>query len=99
LGWQPGAADRIRGLVHRVAVVHLADGNLPSDSEQTRTRLGEGQVPLAEIVSALHQAGYDGDYDIELIGPDLERTDYVELLAHSRTAYDELIQKALAAKD
>jgi sugar phosphate isomerase/epimerase len=94
LGWQPGAAERIRDFVHRVAVVHLADGNFPSDSEQTRTRLGEGQVPLAEILAAFHQAGYDGDYDIELIGPDLEHTDYAELLAHSREAYDKLIQKA-----
>jgi sugar phosphate isomerase/epimerase len=97
LGWQPGAADRIRGLVNRVAVVHLADGNLPSDSEQTRTRLGEGQVPLGEIVSAFHQAGYDGDYDIELIGPDLERTDYNRLLTHSRNAYEQLMRQAGAA--
>jgi sugar phosphate isomerase/epimerase len=80
-----------------VAVVHLADGNLPSDSEQTRTRLGEGQVPLAEILTAFHQAGYDGDYDIELIGPDLERTDYSQLLAHSRAAYERLMQTAGAA--
>jgi sugar phosphate isomerase/epimerase len=94
LGWQDGAAERIRGLVDRVAVVHLADGKLPSDSEQTRTRLGEGEIPLLEILSAFSQAGYDGDYDVELIGPDLERTDYTQLLAHSRAAYEELIQQA-----
>ena len=96
LGWQPGAPERIRALIDRVAIVHLADGNLPSDSEQTRTRLGEGQVPLAEILMAFHQAGYDGDYDIELIGPDLERTDYRQLLEHSRAAYEKLMQKAAA---
>jgi sugar phosphate isomerase/epimerase len=96
LGWQPGAADRIRSLVDRVAIVHLADGNMPSDSEQTRTRLCEGQVPLAEILAAFHQAGYDGDYDIELIGPDLEHTDYGQLLAHSRAAYEKLVPSASA---
>jgi sugar phosphate isomerase/epimerase len=94
LGWQPGAAERIRDLVERIAVVHLADGKRPSDSEQTRTRLGEGQIPLVEILSALNQAGYDGDYDVELVGPDLESTDYTQLLAHSRTAYDELMRKS-----
>jgi sugar phosphate isomerase/epimerase len=97
LGWQPGAADRIAALVDRIAIVHLADGKLPSDSEQTRTRLGEGQIPLVEILSALNQSGYDGDYDVELVGPDLERTDYAQLLAHSRAAYEDLMQKARAA--
>jgi len=96
LGWQPGAADRIGALVDRIAIVHLADGKLPSDSEQTRTRLGEGQIPLIEILQALNQSGYDGDYDVELVGPDLERTDYCQLLAHSRTAFDNLMQKARA---
>jgi sugar phosphate isomerase/epimerase len=94
LGWQADAAERIRALVNRVAIVHLADGNPPSDSEQTRTRLGEGQVPLAQILTAFHQAGYDGDYDIELIGPDLEQTDYTSLLEHSRSAYEDLMQRA-----
>jgi sugar phosphate isomerase/epimerase len=98
LGWQAGAAERIRALVDRVAIVHLADGNLPTDSEQTRTRLGEGQVPLAEILAAFQQAGYDGDYDIELIGPDLEHTNYSELLTHSRAAYEKLMQGASAAQ-
>jgi sugar phosphate isomerase/epimerase len=97
LAWQPGAADRIRELVDRVAIVHLADGKLPNDSEQTRTRLGEGEIPLVEILSAFNRAGYDGDYDVELIGPDLERTDYRQLLAHSRSAYDQLMQRAAAA--
>jgi sugar phosphate isomerase/epimerase len=94
LGWQPGAVDAIRNLVDRVAVVHLADGTPPTDSEQTRTRLGEGQVPLVELLSAFQQAGYDGDYDIELMGTDLEQTDYQQLLLHSRQRYEELMQKA-----
>jgi sugar phosphate isomerase/epimerase len=97
LAWQPAAAERIRGLVGRVAIVHLADGKLPSDSEQTRTRLGEGEIPLPEILAAFNQAGYDGDYDIELVGPDLERTDYVQLLSHSRTAYERLMDQSRPA--
>jgi sugar phosphate isomerase/epimerase len=96
LGWQPGAADRIAALVDRIAIVHLADGKLPSDSEQTRTRLAEGQIPLVEILQAFNQSGYDGDYDVELVGPDLERTDYAQLLTHSRLAYEDLMQKARA---
>jgi sugar phosphate isomerase/epimerase len=94
LGWHSGAAELIGNLADRVAIVHLADGNPPTDSEQTRTRLGEGQVPLVDLVAAFQRAGYDGDYDVELIGPDLEQTDYEELLAHSKSAYDAIASKA-----
>jgi sugar phosphate isomerase/epimerase len=97
LGWQPAAAQQIAGLVGLIAVVHLADGKLPDDSEQMRTRLGEGDIPLREIVAALHRGGYDGDYDIELIGPDLEQTDYTKLLADSRSAFEQLMQHARSA--
>jgi sugar phosphate isomerase/epimerase len=97
LGWQPDAVQRIGSLVDRIAIVHLADGKPPCDSEQTRSRLGEGDVPLRELLAAFNQAGYDGDYDIELIGPDLEQTNYMQLLEHSRAAYDRLIQEARSA--
>ena len=48
-------------------------------------------APLAEVIAALAAVGYDGDYDVELIGQEIEATDYRELLRHSKTAYEELI--------
>ena len=37
-----------------------------------RDAFGEGEIPLVEILAAFNRAGYDGDYDVELVGPDLE---------------------------
>jgi sugar phosphate isomerase/epimerase len=91
-GWQPDAMAQIPALASRIGVVHLADGRPPSDSEQIRSKLGDGEVPLAEIVGALSTAGYDGDYDVELLGPDLEHADYFQLLTHSKKAYETLVE-------
>jgi sugar phosphate isomerase/epimerase len=96
-GWQPDAMAQIPALASRIGVVHLADGWPPSDSEQIRSKLGDGEVPLAEIVGALSTAGYDGDYDVELLGPDLEHADYFQLLAHSKKAYETLVERPAAA--
>lgn len=96
LGWEPEMLSRSVGLVERIAIVHLADGKPPSDTEQNRCRLGEGDIRLVDVMRRLAAAGYNGDYDIELIGPDLERTDYAELVQHSRNAFDRLLAEVNA---
>jgi sugar phosphate isomerase/epimerase len=77
LNLMPGAADKI-------ALVQLGDGHHPPDGEQNRCRLGEGRVPLKEIVAQLMLAGYRGFWEIELMGEDVETNDYCELLAQSK---------------
>lgn len=89
-GFEPGAAERASALADRIGVVHLGDGKEPPDGEQRRCRLGEGRVPLAEIVAALRQAGYSGCFDVELMGEDVEAECYASLLSHSRAAFERL---------
>ncbi len=37
---------------------------------------GDGDIPLARIIGQLLEAGYDGVFDIELIGPRIEVEGY-----------------------
>jgi sugar phosphate isomerase/epimerase len=70
----------------QMAIVHLADARqLPGD-EQNRCPLGEGTLPLKEIVGALRDGGFDGYYDIELHGDDMQGRDYDKVIAASRQA-------------
>ena len=48
-------------------------------------------IPLKEIVAALKAAGYDGYYDVELLGEEIEPTDYQSLLEHAKTAFARLV--------
>jgi sugar phosphate isomerase/epimerase len=87
---EPLPALRIAQIAPRVAVVHLGDGHPPRQGEQNRCRLGDGAVPLAETMRALAAGGYDGDYDVELLGEELEACDYTELLRHTKSAFARL---------
>ena len=93
-GAEPTAIELLPRFAGRIAIVHLADGKTPIEQEQNRTRLGDGVVPLAEVIAALSAAGYNGDYDVELIGQEIEATDYRELLRHSKAVYGRLIDAA-----
>jgi sugar phosphate isomerase/epimerase len=91
LGFEAGVADRLDEIAKRIAIVHLGDGRDPPDREQNRCRLGEGAVPLREIVAALTAAGYDGYFDVELMGEEFESSDYAALVEHSKQAFAQLL--------
>jgi sugar phosphate isomerase/epimerase len=80
--------DLIAELVPHLAVVHLGDRRGAPNSELDRCLLGAGRVPLGETVSALLDAGYEGDFDVKLIGQEIEATDYWTVLHESRVAVE-----------
>jgi sugar phosphate isomerase/epimerase len=91
LGLQKDVAHRIADLVPHIAIVQLGDARRPPDGEQNRCRLGDGVVPLREIVGALKAGGYDGFYDVELLGEEVEADDYASLLEHAKEAFEKLV--------
>ena len=95
-GLEPDLTTRLPAMVPHLALVQLADSKSPPAREPNRCRLGEGCLPLAEILRALSQAGYQGDYEVELMGEEIESSDYRDLLSHSQTAFDAL--RAAAAR-
>jgi len=97
LGFPPPDMGRVAEAASRVAVVHLGDGRAPPQQEQNRCRLGEGVVPLAELVAALRAGGFDGYFDVELLGEDIEASQYEALLDHSQQACQRLAATVAAA--
>ncbi len=91
LGQDPAVIDRIPEIAPHVAVVQLGDARRPPSGEQNRCRLGEGTIPLKQIVGAIAAAGYDGFYDVELLGEELETVEYQKLLEHAKQAYEQLV--------
>jgi sugar phosphate isomerase/epimerase len=94
LGQDARVLEQIPQVTTKIALVQLGDARRPPDGEQSRCRLGEGTIPLGEIVHALTAAGYDGYYDVELLGEEIEMLDYNDLLTHSKQAFEKLMSGA-----
>ena len=73
------------------ALVQLGDRRQAHGIDQDRCALGKGFVPLPDVLNNLLEAGYQGDFDIELAGQDIELSDYEQLLANSKRAFDRLM--------
>ena len=91
LGQDCKVIGRIAELAGKVAIVQLGDSRQPPTEEQNRCRLGDGCVPLREIVNALTASGYDGFYDVELLGEEIETLGYRSLLVHAKEAFDRYV--------
>jgi sugar phosphate isomerase/epimerase len=83
--------DEIDEAAPHVAVVHVADAREFPGCEQNRCPLGQGRLPLREIIGGLLSAGYDGCFDVELFGEDMEACDYRQLIRQSKVACEDLI--------
>jgi sugar phosphate isomerase/epimerase len=71
-----------------LSVVHLGDVAVPHSVDHSRAALGDGATPLAGIVQTLAEAGYEGFYDVKLLGPAFDEADYDRLLRQSRMAFE-----------
>jgi len=90
--------SNLREIVPHTALVQLGDRHKAHGIDQDRCLLGKGNVPLATIMHNLLEAGYEGDFDIELAGEDIESRDYHHLLEISKLAFDRMLAPALHAE-
>jgi sugar phosphate isomerase/epimerase len=74
----------------RIAIVQVNDFAVGTLAASDRVVMGDGDIPLRRIVRALAAAGYDGWYDIELLGPRIEAEGYESVVPRALRAFDAL---------
>lgn len=76
----------VADLVPHLALVQLGDTRVPHSSAQERCPLGYGNLPVWETVAALQYAGYTGCFDVELMGAEIEMSNYEQLVTDTYRA-------------
>lgn len=93
--WQtPRLDDVIRQCGDRIFLVQLSDWKTPRSSAD-RFSLGDGEIPLAEIVSSIRKTGYDGAWVVEILSSlhldgSLWKSDLNAVLQKNRDAFEKL---------
>ena len=82
--------DVLKQIAPHLAIVYLSDRRQKPSIEQERCPLGFGRLQLGDVIWTLQEAGYTGDYDVKLLGSEIEEYDYWTLLEQSQLTFDEL---------
>lgn len=74
----------------RIFGVHINDLPALPGPGIDRRLLGDGVIPLKEILSAISAAGYEGFYDVEIMSDSVWAMDYHQVLERLRTSFASL---------
>jgi sugar phosphate isomerase/epimerase len=88
-GHAPRLMEQLPQIAPQLALVQLGDSRKPPRGEPNRCQLGDGTIPLGDIVQKLCAAGYDGFFEVELMGEEFEVADYRDVLARSARSFGE----------
>jgi sugar phosphate isomerase/epimerase len=83
-GDDPGLAARLPQLATTAVLVQVADRCGPPSRAADRLPAGHGTLPLEEVVAALVQHGYRGDFEFDPVGETVEVLGYEGVLGETR---------------
>ena len=69
--------------IDRIGVVQVSDFSVGTLSTPNRLVPGDGDIPLRRIIGQVLDAGYEGVFDLELVGPKIEDEGYRSAIARS----------------
>ncbi len=90
-----GLYATIAEAVATIALVQVSDYRIGTRCTPDRLVPGDGDIPIVRILRAVEGAGYDGDYDLELIGPRIEDEGYDAAVPRAVTALDTLLAQCV----
>jgi sugar phosphate isomerase/epimerase len=83
LGQSDNVVHWLPQIVPHVKLVQVADAKAAPLGEQNRCVPGDGLIPLPEIIQGFEENNYQGFYEIEILGEEVEHLDYTTILDQS----------------
>jgi sugar phosphate isomerase/epimerase len=78
-----GLGDTVRDGIDRLRLVQVSDYAIGTTTTPDRLVPGDGDIPLARILGQVLDAGYEGVFDLELVGPRIEAEGYASAINRS----------------
>jgi sugar phosphate isomerase/epimerase len=86
-----GLAGTIASSMDAIRLVQVSDFSIGTLATPDRLVPGDGDIPLARILGQVLAAGYDGVFDLELIGPKIDAEGYASAVPRAVDALGSLL--------
>jgi sugar phosphate isomerase/epimerase len=83
----------VRDNIDLVTLVQFCDYKIGTYCTGIRFAVGDGDIPNEELMAVVLDAGYRGDFDLELLGPQLEAEGYRAPIARSIARASEILDR------
>jgi sugar phosphate isomerase/epimerase len=89
--YERGLEEVVRKNIDLVGVVQLSDYVIGTTETGNRAVPGDGDVPLERLVSMVLDAGFEGAFDLEVMGPRIEEEGYAAALGRAVERASEIL--------
>jgi sugar phosphate isomerase/epimerase len=86
-----GLAATVAAGIDRIALVQVSDYAVGTHCTPDRLVPGDGDIPLERLLRLVLDAGYQGSFDLELIGPRIDAEGYDAAVPRAVARLDELL--------
>jgi sugar phosphate isomerase/epimerase len=91
--YERGLAELVHDNVDVVTLVQISDYEIGTFDTPNRSVIGDGDVPLERLIAMVLGAGYEGLFDLELIGPRIEAEGYLSATRRSLERTTEMLDR------
>jgi sugar phosphate isomerase/epimerase len=91
--YERGLEDLVRENVDRLSLVQISDYELGTHDTPNRSVVGDGDIPLERLIAMLLDAGYEGMFDLEILGPKIKAEGYLSATRRSLDRAGEMLDR------
>lgn len=91
--YERGLEELVRDNVDTITLVQIGDFQIGTLSSPNRSVIGDGDIPLERLLRMILDAGYQGMFDLELIGPKIEAEGYLSATRRSLERATEILDR------
>jgi sugar phosphate isomerase/epimerase len=81
--YERGLAHIVRDNIELVTLVQIGDYHLGTFDIPNRCAVGDGDLPVERLLAMVLEAGYEGPFDLEIVGPAIEQEGYRDPILRS----------------
>jgi sugar phosphate isomerase/epimerase len=91
--YERGLDELVRNNVDLLTLVQICDYQIGTFNTPNRSVIGDGDIPLERLISMVLDAGYQGTFDLEILGPKIEAEGYASATRRSLDRAGEILQR------
>jgi sugar phosphate isomerase/epimerase len=91
--YERGLEELVRENVDMLTLVQISDFQVGSLSTPDRSVIGDGDIPLERLFAMILDAGYEGKFDLEILGPKIEAEGYLSATRRSLERASEILDR------
>ena len=91
--YERGFEELLRKNMEMITLVQIADFKIGTLSSPDRSAIGDGDIPLERLLGIVLDAGYEGMFDLELIGPKIEAEGYLSATRRSLERASDMLDR------